>query len=216
MTNLDLFADRHSGACEAIGPNAFVLYGFALSFVDALLPAIAVLEQHAPFRHMVIPNGFSTSVALTNCGDLGWTASRQGYRYTSTDPDSGQPWPCMPAAFARLAHEAAQTAGFDDFKPDACLLNRYLPGTRLSLHQDKNERDFTAPIVSVSLGMAAIFLFGGQERADKTAKIPLCHGDVAIWGGADRLRYHGIMPLKGPAHPLLGSQRINLTFRKAG
>lgn len=156
------------------------------------------------------------SVALTNCGQLGWTTDRRGYRYTTIDPQSSRPWPSMPAAFMKLAQEAAAAAGFEDFHPDACLVNRYLPGARLSLHQDKNEIDFEAPIVSVSLGMAATFLFGGHERADKAHKFLLYHGDVAVWGGEDRLRYHGVMPLKGNPHPLLGAQRINFTFRKAG
>ena len=213
---LDLFADAPLRQRQAIGKRAFVLRGFALSWVDALLPAIAALERHAPFRHMATPGGFTMSVALTNCGALGWTSDRRGYRYTAIDPDTGQPWPAMPAAFGRLAREAAAAAGFCAFDPDACLVNRYLPGSRMSLHQDKNERDFDAPIVSVSLGMPAIFLFGGHERTGKTEKIPLFHGDVAVWGGEDRLRYHGVMPLKDNPHPLLGSQRINFTFRNAG
>jgi alkylated DNA repair protein (DNA oxidative demethylase) len=213
---LDLFADEPLRQREAIGARAFVLRGFALAYADELLPAIAALEQQAPFRTMVTPGGFTMSVALTNCGALGWTSDRRGYRYTGIDPDTGQSWPAMPEAFGRLAREAAAAAGFCAFDPDACLVNRYLPGTRLSLHQDKNERDFAAPIVSVSLGMPAVFLFGGHERTDKTAKIPLFHGDVAVWGGEDRLRYHGVLPIKDNPHPLLGSQRINFTFRKAG
>lgn len=199
-----------------MGPRAAVLRGFALPYVDELLPAIVALERESPFRHMVTPGGFTMSVALTNCGELGWTTDRRGYRYTGIDPDNGRPWPPMPAMFVRLACQAAQAAGFDDFEPDACLVNRYLPGSRLSLHRDKNERDFSAPIVSVSLGMTAIFLFGGHDRADKTTRIPLCHGDVAVWGDVDRLRYHGVAPLKNNPHPSFGSQRINFTFRKAG
>ncbi len=156
------------------------------------------------------------SVALTNCGALGWTTDRQGYRYTGTDPINGQPWPAMPSVFSQLAQAAAQAAGFPGFAPDACLVNRYQPGARLALHQDKDERDHSAPIVSVSLGMAAIFLFGGLARADRPAKVPLQHGDVVVWGGVDRLRFHGVLPLKGDPHPLLGGQRINLTLRKAG
>ena len=199
-----------------MGRRAFVLRGFALPFVDMLLSSIGAVEQASPFRQMVTPGGFTMSVALTNCGALGWTTDRRGYRYTEIDPDNGRPWPAMPDAFARLAREASQAAGFTGFTPDACLINRYRPGARLTLHQDKNERDFDAPIVSVSLGMTATFLFGGLERAHKTAKIPLYHGDVTIWGGEDRLRYHGVMPLKGEPHSLLGRQRINFTFRKAG
>jgi alkylated DNA repair protein (DNA oxidative demethylase) len=193
-----------------------LLRGFALPYVPELLLAITNIEAASPFRHMVTPGGFTMSVALTNCGALGWTTDRRGYRYTSVDPDTGEPWPMMPTVFARLANEAAAAAGFDGFTPDACLVNRYLPGSRLSLHQDKNERDYAAPIVSVSLGMRATFLFGGDARTDPTVKVPLYHGDVMVWGGADRLRYHGVMPLKDEPHALLGSQRINFTFRKAG
>lgn len=216
MTTRDFFPDTPDGQCERIGPAAFVLRRFALPYVDELLPAVAGIEEISPFRHMVTPGGFTMSVALTNCGGLGWTTDRRGYRYTDIDPDSKQPWPPMPIAFASLAREAALTAGFLDFEPDACLVNRYLPGSRLSLHQDKNELDFNAPIVSVSLGMTATFLFGGHERNDRTSKVQLYHGDVAVWGGEDRLRYHGVMPLKDTPHPLLGSKRINFTFRKAG
>jgi len=210
----DLFAPE-LGERERMGPCAFVLRGFALPYVDALLPAIVGIEAHSPFRHMVTPGGFTMSVALTNCGELGWITNRRGYSYSDLDPDNGQPWPAMPEVFDRLAREAALAAGFNGFAPDACLVNRYEPGARLSLHQDKNEHDFDAPIVSVSLGMTATFLFGGNERIDKTSKVALYHGDVAVWGGEDRLRYHGVMPLKGRPHPLLGNQRINFTFRKA-
>ncbi len=216
MTTNDLFPDTPADPCERMGPAAFVLRRFALPYIDELLPAIAGIEEASPFRNMVTPGGFTMSVALTNCGHLGWTTDRRGYRYTEIDPDNKQSWPPMPVAFARLAREAAAAAGFLDFEPDACLVNRYLPGSRLSLHQDKNEVDFNAPIVSVSLGMTATFLFGGHERADKTAKVRLYHGDVAVWGGEDRLRYHGVMPLKDEPHALLGSKRINFTFRKAG
>lgn len=211
-----LFDDLTWDRPERMGPDACVLRNFASSCANELLSEIAHIEACSPFRHMVVPNGFTTSAALTNCGKLGWTSDRRGYRYSSLDPDRDQPWPALPEIFIRLAHDAAAAAGFDDFEPDACLINRYLPGSRLSLHQDKNERDFTAPIVSVSLGITAVFLFGGHERSDKAIKVPLHHGDVAVWGGEDRLRYHGVMPLKDGSHTLLGSQRINLTFRKAG
>jgi alkylated DNA repair protein (DNA oxidative demethylase) len=214
METLDLFDT--SAQSQRLGASAMVLYGFALPYMSELIPAIADIEAVSPFRHMVTPGGFTMSVALTNCGALGWTSDRRGYRYTSIDPGSGKRWPAMPDVFARLANEAAKAAGFDDFEPDACLVNRYLPGARLSLHQDKNERDFKVPIVSVSLGMGATFLFGGHERSDSTVKVPLSHGDVMVWGGVDRLRYHGVMPLKDGPHSLLGNQRINFTFRKAG
>lgn len=214
MTTLDIF--EADSRCMSMGPRAFVLRAFALPLVDGLLAGIAGVEASAPFRNMVTPGGYAMSVALTNCGPLGWTTDEHGYRYTGIDPDSGRPWPAMPDIFSRLARDAAAAAGFDGFEPDACLVNRYLPGSRLSLHQDRDERDFAAPIVSVSLGMTAVFLFGGLARSDKTARVPLYHGDVVVWGGPDRLRYHGVMPIKGEPHPLLGSQRINFTFRKAG
>lgn len=213
---LDLFGVDAPGQRVLLGRAALVLRGFALPDVDELVAGVASVVERSPFRHMVTPGGFTMSVALTNCGALGWTSDRKGYRYSEIDPDAGQAWPEMPPVFGRLAREAAAQAGFDGFEPDACLVNRYLPGARLSLHQDRNERDFGAPIVSVSLGMSATFLFGGNERADRPAKVALHHGDVAVWGAQDRLRYHGVMPLKDQPHPLLGRQRINLTFRKAG
>ncbi|WP_347334172.1 DNA oxidative demethylase AlkB, partial [Ralstonia pseudosolanacearum] len=195
---------------------AVVLRGFALAEATALLAAIDDIARQAPFRHMVTPGGFEMSVALTNCGALGWTSDRRGYRYAARDPQTGQPWPPLPDCFLRLARDAAAAAGFPGFTPDACLINRYVPGARLSLHQDKDEQDYGAPIVSVSLGMPAMFLWGGHRRTDKTLRVPLFHGDVVVWGGPDRLRYHGVLPLKEAAHPLLGAQRINLTLRRAG
>ncbi|MFT3813918.1 MAG: DNA oxidative demethylase AlkB [Acidovorax sp.] len=214
MRTLELFEAEAPN--QRLGAAAMVLRGFALPCVQDLMSATEAIDAVSPFRHMVTPGGFTMSVALTNCGALGWTADRRGYRYTAVDPDTGAPWPAMPEALARLAGEAARAAGLGHFKPDACLVNRYTPGARLSLHQDKNERDYGAPIVSVSLGMSATFLFGGHARTGPTAKVPLHHGDVVVWGGADRLRYHGVMPLKGEPHALLGRQRINFTFRKAG
>lgn len=214
--NLELFdMQTQTVQLEPLGPQSWVLRGGALPYVDDLLPALDAIQQSAPFRHMVTPSGFRMSVELTNCGALGWTTDRRGYRYTPQDPQSGRDWPPMPAAFMRLAQEASLRAGFANFVPDACLVNRYVPGARLSLHQDKNERDFGEPIVSVSLGISATFLFGGHERADRAVRVPLHHGDVVVWGGIDRMRYHGILPLKDSHHPVLGAQRINFTFRKA-
>lgn len=215
MRTLELFEAPSEPLHQRLGPAAVVLRGFALPYVREVIPAIDVIVAASPFRHMVTPGGFTMSAALTNCGALGWTTDRRGYRYTSVDPDTGEPWPIMPDVFALLASEAAATAGFDHFEPDACLVNRYAPGARMSLHQDKNERDYDAPIVSVSLGMPATFLFGGRARTDPLVKVPLHHGDVMVWGGIDRMRYHGVMPLKDEPHALLGSQRINFTFRKA-
>ncbi|WP_313701060.1 DNA oxidative demethylase AlkB [Achromobacter sp.] len=215
---LDLFGgdDPAQQGRVSIGPQSVVLRGFALPTVDALLAGVDDVTAQAPFRHMETPGGYTMSVALTNCGELGWTTDARGYRYSRIDPVSRHPWPAMPQAFRQLAQDAAQEAGFPDFAPDACLVNRYEPGSRLSLHQDRNERDFDAPIVSVSLGMPAMFLFGGDDRADRAARVPLFHGDVVVWGGVDRLRFHGVMPLKDLPHPRLGSQRINFTIRKAG
>ncbi|NKI68168.1 DNA oxidative demethylase AlkB [Collimonas pratensis] len=199
---------------EQLASGAFVLRAFALPCVPQLLPALALIEHASPFRHLVTPGGFRMSVAMTCCGALGWTSDRRGYRYSAIDPDNGRHWPPMPPSFLQLAQSAAAKAGYDNFMPEACLINRYAPGTRLTLHQDKDELDYEAPIVSVSLGVPAMFLFGGHERSDKAARVPLFHGDVVVWGGPDRLRFHGILPLKEAEHPLLGRQRINLTFRK--
>lgn len=212
----DLFADPHGASgLVSLGDHAVILRGFAAPSASELLAEIERIEGASPFRHMTTPGGYTMSAALTNCGRLGWTSDRRGYRYTEIDPQTGRPWPAMPETFLALAQSAAAAAGFDGFVPDACLMNRYLPGARLTLHQDKNERDFAAPIVSVSLGIPAVFLFGGNERTDKAMRIPLYHGDVAVWGGVDRMRYHGVLPLKEDRHPLLGAQRINLTFRRA-
>tara|TARA_R110000787_G_scaffold15088_53_gene46656 strand:+ start:877 stop:1461 length:585 start_codon:yes stop_codon:yes gene_type:complete len=193
-----------------------LLRGFALSMEAALLHAVDEICDQAPMRNMVTPGGHRMSVGMTNCGDLGWISTPHGYRYASKDPESGNPWPAMPECFLQLAASAAQAAGFDGFRPDACLINCYEPGSRLTLHQDKNERDFAQPIVSVSLGMSAVFQFGGLKRSAPCGKLLLEHGDVVVWGRADRLRFHGVLPLKGEPHPLLGERRINLTFRKAG
>ena len=192
-----------------------MLRGFALPAEAALLDGLQRVVAQAPLRRMVTPGGFTMSVAMTNCGALGWVSDRRGYRYAPRDPDSARPWPAMPQAFERLAVAAAAQAGFPGFAPDACLVNRYEPGARLTLHQDRNERDFGAPIVSVSLGLPADFLFGGLERSERPRRIPLAHGDVVVWGGPARLRHHGVMPVKAGHHPLLGDCRVNLTFRRA-
>ena len=201
---------------EALAPGAVVLRGLAVSSGARLVADVHEVAERAPFRHMITPGGFRMSVAMTNCGLYGWTTDRGGYKYDALDPETGRSWPAMPASFVALAAEAAAAAGFGAFIPDACLVNRYAPGSRLTLHQDRNERDFTQPIVSVSLGIPAVFLFGGLKRADKAARIPLVHGDVVVWGGPARLRFHGVNPLKPAHHPLLGECRVNLTFRKAG
>lgn len=222
MMTMDLFDDLDAPAwaiesrLEQLAPGAVVLRGFATANAVTLLADLNRVIADAPFRHMVTPGGFRMSVAITNCGALGWVTDRTGYRYDAIDPETGRDWPPMPESFLRVAQDAAVRAGFEDFEPDACLINRYEPATRLSLHQDRNERDFTAPIVSVSLGIPAVFLFGGLNRADKSRRVPLAHGDVVVWGGPARLRYHGVLPLKEASHAMLGRQRINLTLRRAG
>jgi alkylated DNA repair protein (DNA oxidative demethylase) len=198
-----------------LGPGAVLLGGFARSVEGSLMAEIWAIVEQAPFRHMLTPGGHRMSVAMTNCGAAGWVTDRTGYRYTVRDPETARPWPAMPEAFSDLAARAATEAGFDGFGPDACLINRYAPGARLTLHQDRNEQDFAAPIVSVSLGLPAVFLFGGLQRSDPQRRVSLMHGDVVVWGGPSRLRHHGVLPLEAGQHPLIGGYRINLTFRKA-
>jgi DNA oxidative demethylase len=199
----------------ALAPGAMLLGGFALAFEGPLMSALDTVITAAPFRHMLVPGGRRMSVAMTNCGAVGWVSDVGGHRYDAVDPASGLRWPEMPAAFRELAAGAAARAGFEAFAPDACLVNRYEPGARLSLHQDRDERDLDAPIVSVSLGLPAVFLFGGLRRADPPQRVPARHGDVVVWGGPSRLRYHGVVPLAPGHHPVTGPVRINLTFRKA-
>jgi DNA oxidative demethylase len=200
---------------EAMADGAVLLRGFAKPIEHDLVAALQAITAQAPFRHMFTPGGHQMSVAMTNCGNAGWVSDRNGYRYDGVDPVSGQPWPAMPQVFLDLAERAAAEAGFAKFSPDACLINRYEPGARMSLHQDRDEQDFAAPIVSVSLGIPAIFLFGGLKRADKPRRFRLAHGDIAVWGGPSRLFFHGVAPLADGEHALTGRQRINLTFRKA-
>ena len=199
----------------ALAPGAMLLSGFARSSTAALRADLDGIIARAAFRHMLTPGGRRMSVAMTNCGDVGWVSEVTGYRYAPRDPRSSEPWPPMPESFRTLAREAAARVGFDDYAPDACLINRYEPGARLSLHQDRDERDLEAPIVSVSLGLPAVFLFGGMHRSDPTRRLALAHGDVVVWGGPSRLRYHGVLPLEDGEHPEFGRYRINLTFRRA-
>lgn len=212
----DLFAGVSDSrpAREVMADGALLLRGLARSREGELIAALRDIVAAAPLRHMMTPGGYQMSVAMTNCGSAGWITDRTGYRYGATDPETGRPWPSMPPAFRELARRAAGEGGFSDFAPDVCLINRYVPGARLSLHQDKDELDFEAPIVSVSLGLPAIFLFGGLKRNDKVRRFRLEHGDIAVWGGPARLFYHGVAPLADGEHALLGRQRINLTFRK--
>jgi alkylated DNA repair protein (DNA oxidative demethylase) len=209
----DLFTPAHQD--ESLEPGATRLAGFAEPAAPAIWAAVQTIAAAAPFRHLVTPGGGTMSVAMTNCGAAGWVSDRRGYRYEPRDPLTAAPWPAMPALFSTLAARAAAAAGFANFTTDVCLINRYDPGASMSLHVDHDERDFTAPIVSVSLGLPAIFLWGGKTRTEKPRRLPVTHGDVIVWGGPARRNYHGVLKLRDGAHPLLGRQRINLTFRHA-
>ena len=200
---------------ETIAEGAVLLRGFALPFESELIAALREIIDQAPFRHMSTPGGHQMSVAMTNCGGFGWVTDHSGYRYDALDPESGKAWPAMPPVFRALAEGAADRAGFTGFTPDACLINRYQPSARMSLHQDRDEQNFAQPIVSVSLGLPAIFLFGGLKRSDRPQRYRLTHGDIVVWGGPSRLFFHGIAPLADGEHALVGRQRINLTFRRA-
>jgi len=215
---LNLFATDEASPLpdETLAPGAMVLRGFALPDQGVLWADLQRVMAEAPLRHMTTPGGFTMSVAMTNCGLLGWVSDETGYRYDPVDPDSGKAWPAVPESFVSLATRSAEKAGFPGFTPDVCLVSRYLPGARLSLHQDRDERDKRAPIVSISLGLPAVFLFGGTKRTDKAARVPLRHADVVVWGGPSRLNYHGVLALKDATpHHLIGGVRINLSFRKA-
>jgi len=211
----DLFAGERRGGAERLAEGATLLRGFAAAEAAALVAAVGTVVADAPFRHMVTPGGYRMSVAMTNCGDAGWVTDRRGYRYDPADPETGRPWPAMPVVFSALATRAAAAGGFPGFAADACLVNRYEPGSRLSLHQDRNERDYAQPIVSVSLGLPATFLFGGLERSDRPRRFRLESGDVVVWGGPSRLVFHGVDTLADGDHPVTGRCRINLTLRKA-
>ncbi len=220
---MDLF-ENNTPAIQEILPEVWLLKNYTAQIESAILQNLANVINQAPLRHMMTPMGFAMSASMTNCGDLGWVSDRKGYRYDALDPNTNQPWPLMPDAFVGLAKQAASAAGFDGFVPDACLINRYKVGASMGLHQDKNEVDFNQPIVSVSLGLSAVFLFGGAKRTDKPLKMPLQHGDVLVWGGKTRLNFHGILPIKASVPHNLNAQqndylnqhRVNLTFRKAG
>lgn len=209
----DLFDESGRERAGTLGLT--YLQGFAMPLEQALLAAITEITTAAPFRHMVTPGGQRMSVAMTNCGQVGWVTDRKGYRYDPLDPDTGRPWPSLPECFTQLAEGAAAEAGFAAFRPDVCLINRYEPGARMSLHQDRDEHDFSSPIVSVSLGLSATFLFGGSKRSDRPHRLPLTHGDVVVWGGATRLSFHGVAPVADGSHPAVGRMRLNLTMRKA-
>ena len=201
---------------EPLAQGATLLRGFARLESKALMEALDHIVAVAPFRHMITPSGHQMSASMTNCGEVGWVTDRSGYRYEAFDPTTSRPWPPMPSAFFSLANRAAAACRFPSFAPDACLINRYEPSARLSLHQDRNEQDFGKPIVSVSLGLPVVFLFGGLRRSDRPHRVRLESGDVVVWGGPARLAFHGVSPLADGDDPLTGRCRINLTFRKAG
>jgi alkylated DNA repair protein (DNA oxidative demethylase) len=201
-------------AKETLEEGAVLLRRFVEAESSQLLQEIERISQAAAFRHLITPGGYTMSVAMTNCGRLGWVSERSGYRYDALDPDAGIPWPAMPPVFLDVAERAAAEAGFLNYDPDACLINRYVAGAKLSLHQDRDEDDRWSPIVSVSLGLPAVFLWGGKRRADKVRRFRVENGDVAVWGGPARFIYHGVAPLADGRHPLTGAARFNLTFRK--
>lgn len=213
MQTADLFSQ--ADPCLEIASDVYLLKQFVANDAAKLLSAINDICIQAPPRQMQTPGGYLMSARITNCGQFGWATDRQGYRYTDVDPLSGKPWPTMPVLFQQLAGQAAALAGFENFQPDACLINEYLPGAKMGLHQDKDEQDFSQPIVSFSLGLPVKFQFGGEKRSDKKQNIVLSHGDVIVWGRQKRLHYHGVLTLKNGEHPLLGARRINLTFRRA-
>ncbi|WP_334181234.1 DNA oxidative demethylase AlkB [Novosphingobium sp.] len=213
MTQPDMFASARSEV--VLGPGAVLLGGFALDGADALLAEIPPLSAISPFRHMSTRSGGRLAVAMFNCGETGWVSDRAGYRYQAIDPETGDLWPALPPRFRDLAARSAEAAGYPGFEPDACLVNRYDARTRLSLHQDMDERDHEAPIVSVSLGLSATFLWGGLSRSDRPRRHRVHHGDVVVWGGPSRMVFHGVDSVEKGTHPATGAWRYNLTFRKA-
>ena len=215
QTQQNLFPDPSTLSAERLCEGGALLHGFALSEQTQLFAQVTELALVSPFRHMITPGGFRMSIAITNCGKVGWISDRKGYRYAEIDPETGRSWPPMPALFSKLSTRAAAAGGFPEFVSDACLINRYEPGARLTLHQDRNELDFGQPIVSVSLGLPATFLFGGDTRKERPRRYRLESGDVVVWGGPARLAFHGVAPLKEGISDLTGACRVNLTFRKA-
>jgi alkylated DNA repair protein (DNA oxidative demethylase) len=215
LMNGDLFDLSHNGETwtETITEGALILRQYAVAQAPEIIAAIETVTAQSPFRHIQTPGGYTMSAAITCCGDLGWVSSPQGYRYARHDPQTGYDWPTMPTVLREIGQQAAREAGYPEFHPDSCMINRYAPASKMSLHQDRHEQDLSAPIVSVSLGVPAMFLFGGLQRSDKTIKVPLAHGDVVVWGGVSRLCFHGVLPIKADYHPMLGQDRINITFR---
>jgi DNA oxidative demethylase len=200
----------------ALAPGALLMRGFGRGGDVDILQAVESVIAQAPLRHLQTPGGYTMSIQTTRCGSMGWVSEPGGYRYAASNPGTQQPWPAMPPCLLDFAVRAATEAGYPDFVPDSCMINQYLPGTKLGLHQDRDERDLRAPVVSLSLGLPAIFLFGGLQRAGKTQRYRLAHGDVVVWGGPSRLAFHGVLPVAEGDHALLGRRRVNVTFRKVG
>ncbi len=216
---MDLFDDLPLAAHElrtAMAPGAVLLRGLGRADDVAMLAAAQTVIAQAPLRPMQTPGGHTMSIQISRCGSMGWVSEPGGYRYAASNPQTRQPWPAIPPGLVDFAVRAAAEAGYPGFVPDSCLINQYLPGNKLGLHQDRDERDLRAPVVSLSLGLTATFLFGGLQRTGKTQRYRLAHGDVVVWGGPSRLAFHGVLPVADGHHPLLGRRRINLTFRKVG
>lgn len=203
-----------TAATLTIAQDVSLLRGFAAP-TGPLVLAIESIAGRAPFRHLETRSGGRMSVAMTNCGPWGWHSDARGYRYVEHDPLTGERWPPMPAPFAQLAAEAAALGGFPGFEPDACLVNRYVPGAQMGAHRDWDELDKRHPIVSVSIGLPALFLWYGAKRQGKPIVTPVEDGDVVVWGGSARAGYHGVRKLPPGAHPAAGALRYNLTFRRA-
>jgi alkylated DNA repair protein (DNA oxidative demethylase) len=206
-------ATRALSGSGPIAPDVTLLRGFAAT--ASLRAAIGAIAAAAPFRHLTTPGGGRMSVAMTNCGAWGWHSDARGYRYVARDPDSDAPWPAMPPSFRVLAVEAAAAGGFDGFEPDCCLVNRYLVGAQMGAHRDFDELDLRHPIVSVSIGLPALFLWYGATRRGPALRVPLADGDVVVFGGSARAGYHGVRRLAAPEPGVAATVRYNLTFRRA-
>jgi DNA oxidative demethylase len=216
---VDLFDDLPLLAEDlhtVIAPGAVLMRAFGRADDVDILQAVESVIAQAPLRHLQTPGGYTMSIQTTRCGSMGWVSEPGGYRYAPSNPSTRAPWPAMPQCLLDFAVRAATEAGYPDFVPDSCMVNQYLPGNKLGLHQDRDERDLRAPVVSLSLGLPAIFLFGGLQRTGKTQRYRLAHGDVVVWGGPSRLAFHGVLPVADGDHALVGRRRVNVTFRKVG
>jgi DNA oxidative demethylase len=216
---VDLFDDLPLLAEDlhtVLAPGAVLMRAFGRADDVDILQAVESVIAQAPLRHLQTPGGYTMSIQTTRCGSMGWVSEPGGYRYAPSNPSTRAPWPAMPQCLLDFAVRAATEAGYPDFVPDSCMINQYLPGNKLGLHQDRDERDLRAPVVSLSLGLPAIFLFGGLQRTGKTQRYRLAHGDVVVWGGPSRLAFHGVLPVADGDHALVGRRRVNVTFRKVG